>query len=333
MAKEILLYSGIYSFTAETFIEKMEEAKGEDVVLRINTPGGDPQAGFGMIAKFAEHEGNKLIKVDGKANSMGAFFLSYAEEVEVLDVSEIVVHRAAYPAYFEAREGFKSSEEYKSLEKVNKSLRSGLESKIDVEKFEAVAKVTLDEVFSMDSRIDVSLTPKQAKQIGLISKIKKLTSEMSAEIHSNGLAMAASYGVEITEAPKAENPEVENSKSVNLKTNIKMTIEKLKAENPEVFAQAVKMGISQERTRVEAILVFNEVDAEACKSKIESGEDLDQKFTATMQLKAMKATVAEGAEEEGAEGVDQGAEEENAETAEAKRLSDFEAKLDVELKK
>ena len=57
MATEILLYSSIYSFSAESFIKEMEAASGNDVVLRINTPGGDPQAGFGMIAKFAEHKG------------------------------------------------------------------------------------------------------------------------------------------------------------------------------------------------------------------------------------------------------------------------------------
>lgn len=329
MATEILLYSSIHSFTAENFIEKMEAAKGNDVVLRINTPGGDPQAGFGMIAKFAEHEGLKTVKVDGKANSMGAFFLAYADNVEALDVSQITIHRAAYPSYFEAREDFKGSDEFKSLEKVNASLRKGLESKIDVEKFESVMKVTLDEVFSMDSRIDVSLTPAQAKKIGLVSKINKLTSEMKAEIHTNAVAMAASLGVDVTELKevKAEKPKVEITKT---KKN-KMTIDSLKAENPGLFAEIVKIGVSQEKNRVEAILVFSEIDVKACKELIESGDDLNPKFTAEMTVKGMKASTAASAEKDGAEAVEQKSEEEEI-SAEEKVISDFEKSVDNEFK-
>lgn len=332
MPTEILLYSSIFSFTAETFIEKMEAASGEDIVLRINTSGGDISAGFGMIAKFAEHEGGKKIKVDGKANSMGAFFLAFAEDVEALDISEIMIHRGAFHSFFEEREGFKDSEEFKSLARMNKFLRAGLEAKIDVAKFESITKVTLDEVFSMESRINVTLTASQAKQIGLINKVKKLTSEMKAEIHSNSVAMAASYGLDIPAIEAAVVEAVEDlDKNKNKNTN-KMTIEKLKAENPEVFAQAVKLGVTQEKNRVEAILVFSEIDAKACKVAIESGEDLSQKFTAEMQLKAIKAATVAGAEEEGAADVDQDKDDPEKITAEAKKLAAFEKDLDENLK-
>ena len=37
MAKEILLYTGIYSFTAEEFINKLNEIpKDEDIIVRLN---------------------------------------------------------------------------------------------------------------------------------------------------------------------------------------------------------------------------------------------------------------------------------------------------------
>ena len=339
MAKEILIYSFIHNFAAETFIEKMEAAKDEDVVVRINTSGGDPQAGFGMISKFAEHGGAKTVKVDGKANSMGAFFLAYAENVEALDVSEIIVHRAAFPSYFESREDFKSSEEFKALAKVNKSLRSGLEAKIDVAKFEKIAGVTMDEVFSMDSRIDVSLTPSQAKQIGLVNKVNKLTAEMKAEIQSNSIQMAAHFGVDVADM-QIEPEEVIEAKHVDnqadkTKKNNTMTIDKLKAEHPEVYAQAVKVGVSQEKDRVEAILAYSEIDLPACVAAVESGENMSQKFMAEMQVKGMKAAASQEIEDEGADDLDDGEDGDGAEdgkTEDEKALEEFNANVDSNFK-
>ena len=291
MAKEILLYSSIYGFTAESFLEKMEAAKDEDIVLRINTPGGDVQAGYGMIAKFAEHQGNKLIKVDGKANSMGAFFLAFADNVEALDVSEIVLHRAAYPSYYEAREDFKGSADYDSLVSMNKDLRTKLEAKIDSELFEKLTKVSLDKMFSMDSRIDVKITPSQAKRIGLISKVKKLTSEMSTEIQANTVTIAAEFGVDVKELEviKADIIPAQNKPKINKK----MTIEDLQASNPsvynQIFALGSEAGIAERNDTVNAWLVNIEIDAKAVTEGIKSGKNLSQTASAEFGIKMFSA--------------------------------------------
>lgn len=293
MAKEILLYSSIYSFVAESFIEKMEAAAGEDVVLRINTPGGDVQAGFGMIAKFAEHKGNKTIKVDGKANSMGAFFLAFADNVEALDVSEIVLHRAAFPSWVESRDGFKDSEEFKAVVKINKDLRAKLEAKIDTEVFEKLTKVSMDQMFSMDSRIDVSITPTQAKKIGLISKVKKLTSDMSAEIKSNSFAIAAEFGVDVKELQVITEKPQSGAINDKPKTNKTMTIEDLKANHPGVYNQILalgsKAGVADRNDTVNAWLVYADVNPKAVAEGIKSGEKLSQATTAEFNREMFSA--------------------------------------------
>ena len=305
MPKEILLYSSFYSFTAEDFITKMEEAKDDDIVLRLNTPGGDVQAGYGMIAKFAEHKGNKIIKVDGKANSMGAFFLAFAKDVEVLDVSEIVLHRAAYPDYYESRETFKGSDEYNFVLKMNKDIRKKLEAKIDVEAFEKVTGVTMDELFSMDSRIDVSLTPEQAKKVGLISKINKLDMNMKAEIQANAVSIAASFGVDVKELQLIKNePIIEATNDKQIKNN-KMTIEDLKANHPDVynkvFALCSESAIAERNDTVEAWLTFVDVDAKAVSEGIKSGKKLSQTATAEFSRKLLSAEMLSN-EEEGSQG-------------------------------
>lgn len=322
MAKEILLYGYIGTYSAEEFINQMESLKDEEITLRINTGGGDVLAGYGMIAKFAEHKKAKKIKVDGQASSMGAFFLNYSDNTEALNVSEFLVHRAAYPSWYESREGFKDSQEYNSLIETNKALRKGFENKIDVAKFEKISEKTLDEVFSMDSRIDVILTAKQAKQIGLINKVNELTSEMAAEINGN-ISMAASSEL----------------KPLQVKTNLKpkpkkMNLEEFKANHPALFAEVVAIGKDEEADRVASLTAFMEIDPVAVKQKIEAGEGLSQKFIADMTIKGMKQGIVADIEEKSPEEIaaekaaSEAAAEAEAEGKETEAISDFEKKLD-----
>ena len=97
MAKELYLYSTIYDFVAERLIAEMEAVKGEDITLRVNTPGGNIFAGWGIIAKMQEHEGKVKIKADGMAGSFGLYMLAFADEVEALDMTTGLLHRADVP--------------------------------------------------------------------------------------------------------------------------------------------------------------------------------------------------------------------------------------------
>lgn len=240
---EVLLYDDIHSFTAENFVKELEAAKGEDLTVRISSNGGSVQYGWPMIAKFAEHEGQKLVKVDGAAHSMAAFFVAFADDVEALDVSQFVLHRAAYPEWLESSKEFMTDARIKDLQTVNDNLRKALESKIDVEAFEKVSKVTLDEMFSLDSRIDVPLNAKQAKKVGLINKIVPLTTKRKEKMTSYYSQMVASTLPSFL---------IEANKTSNTKPNIKMTLTELEANHPEVFAQAVAKGVAGEKDRVEA---------------------------------------------------------------------------------
>ena len=95
MSKEIYLYSQIYDFVAESIISQLEDNIGNDVVMRVASPGGNVKASYGLMAKVKEH-GNVSIKVDGHADSMAANLLLFAKKAECLDVSTFVLHRAAF---------------------------------------------------------------------------------------------------------------------------------------------------------------------------------------------------------------------------------------------
>lgn len=212
-----------------------------------------------MIAKFNELTGVKKVKNDGKSYSMGLFFNCYVENASALDVSNFLLHRAAYPQWIEQDPEYFNQAMRENLAAINKSLRAAFEAKVDVAKFEKLKGVTLDEVFSMESRIDVNLTAAEAKKIGLINEIITITPKIKAEIEANLNNYTVGIAAKYTEA-KINNPINNNNQKKSI-----MTIEQLKAEHPAVYAQALALGVEQEKDRVGSIMAFNDIDPEAVK--------------------------------------------------------------------
>lgn len=297
MAKELYLYNPIYDFVAEDLISAIEDNMGSPITIRENTPGGNVFATFGICAKMIEH-GDVTIKVDGAAMSSGANLLPYAKYVECLDVSTFLLHRADMYCESESDKQF--------LAKINTDLRAKLELRVDADKFKKVCGCTMDEMFNAETRVNVTLDAKQAKSIGLVNKINKLTpAEMTA--FNNKMYQVAA----IIEEPKQE-------------IFSKMTIDKLKAENPDLYKQIFDLGVEAEKDRVEACLVYNEIDPKAVKEAIESGKPLTAKQMAELNLKSFNVQALKSLENDNPEAVVT-TEETKVKTEKEKQLAQFEA--------
>jgi ATP-dependent protease ClpP protease subunit len=294
--KEILIYSGIYDWTAEGFIKELNAAKGEDLTIRMNTNGGDPVSSYGMIAKLQEYKGKIKVKVDGKAYSTGAYMLLYASEAEGLDVSEFLFHRAAYPSWIESNKNYFTEDMKKTLNTINANFRKAMEAKLDIPKLEQITGVTLDKMMSLDDRINVTLNAQQAKEVGLIDTITTITPSIKAEIESLYMGVAAKYsGFEFSNPAKAQSPTPQETTN---KKPVTMDINKLRAEHPELFAQVKALGASEEKDRVEAWMEFKDIDAKAVAEGIQSGKGLSQKDLANFTVKAISAKQIEKIEAE-----------------------------------
>lgn len=312
MTKEILLYGGIYSYSVEAFINKMEEYKNNDVAIRINSGGGDPIAMWGAASKMREHTKNVLVKTDGRADSAATYLLLYADKSECLNISTFVLHRAAF-----YNESNLTPSDISELAKVNADMRKALEMKIDEAKLKILKNVTLDDIFNPEQRIDVQLTAEEALEIGLVNKINPINQrEMQAisDYLYNGIAASSQEPKE-----KTQNP-------------TKMDITKLKAEHPELYAQIFALGIAQEKDRVEAFLVYNELDAKGVKAAIEEGKPMTQKQMAEFGLKALSSDALKNLSASSANPVITGAPDSTIVTDKEKELSAFEKEVRANLK-
>lgn len=301
MPKPIYLFSGIYNWTAESFARAMDDAASEDTNTYINSPGGEVLAGWSMIGKLNERKTKAVAKVGGMAMSMAAVMLLYFDEVEALDVSTIMLHRAAM---------YTDSEEQKTfLNTVNASLRKQMEAKIDGAQLKALKGVSIKDLFENEKRIDLFLTAAEAKKIGLVNKIVKLQPNQATAFNDlsnpesfNPAAIASFFDAAASQnAPQVHKqaPEqvpqqtpqqtpTQTPNSENQKPS-KMTIEQLRAEHPTVYALAVEAGRSEERDRVQAIMVYAEADLAGAKAAIDSGNPLSAKQTQEFLVKMTAA--------------------------------------------
>ena len=186
--KTILLYNDIWSFTAESFIEAMNDNADVDKMVRVNCPGGSVFAGWGMCATMNQYKENTYIQVDGSAASMGLYFLLYAkkENVTALNVSRFLIHSA----YGDAS----TKEDRDLLDAINNDLRALMHERFDDAKFEEVVGVSIDSVFD-DERKDYWIDAYQARDIGLIGSIHRLSAEeqtaMSKMVASSSFEVGA----------------------------------------------------------------------------------------------------------------------------------------------
>ncbi len=281
MAKELFLFDGISQFTARSFCRELSDFADEDVNVKVLSNGGDVGAGYTMLAAMKEH-GNVFLSAMGYADSMAAMMFCYAKDASCLDVTRFLFHRAGY--FYEQD---MTSAEKKELNRVNEFVRQGIEDKVGAEKWEEVTGVSLDELFSMDGRVDVIVDADQALALGIVSKVEPITSEVIDTIAaaSPKMAMAMSLGKSVNN----EKKQTKNNSFSNNKIPKTMTVEEIKNKYPDAYNQIHSSGVEQERDRVEAWTVFNEIDAEAVKEGIESGKNLSQKASAEFMRKSLSA--------------------------------------------
>ena len=82
---------GLYPATASYIEAKLEEAKGEDIELVIDTDGGSVLEGFSIFNKLDDYQG-KITVVIEKALSMGSYIAMVGDVVKVKHNSSFMIH-------------------------------------------------------------------------------------------------------------------------------------------------------------------------------------------------------------------------------------------------
>lgn len=303
MAKELYLYTSIYSYDAEKVITDIEANKSKAIVMRMYSPGGNPMATQGICAKIKEHA-NVEIAVDGYCASSAIFPLLFSKRNTCLETSKFLMHRAEmYIA---------TPDDQKFLDEVNADYKQMFIDKFGEAKFKVVTGFTIDELFDPNKRLEININAEQAKRLGLVQETIPMTVEMIEANSKRFFSLAA-------HAPEPTKP-----------INTTMTLEQLKKDHPAIYAEAVAAGAAQEKDRVESILAFHELDPAECKKLIAEGKDLTAKQISEFALKAASSSTLAAAKGESAGAVK--TEEEKPKKAKSAEVEAFGHNLDKLLK-
>lgn len=94
-ATQIDLYDeiGFWGVTAKDFRAKLREATG-DIVLRLNSPGGDVFDGIAIYNDLLAHPGKVRVEVTGMAASIASIIAMAGDEVVIADNAFFMIHNA-----------------------------------------------------------------------------------------------------------------------------------------------------------------------------------------------------------------------------------------------
>jgi ATP-dependent protease ClpP protease subunit len=254
-------------FSMSKLINELSAIEDNEILMPWYSYGGDVWSGFDF-ADFLKDGGKEITaKVTGVAASMGAALLPYFKKVIGAKQSNIMIHSVS------------SDVEFLRKNK-NEELYQVLSSKINEEKFEKIKSVKLKDIMFSEggNRRDVWLSGQEAFDVELFDELIDLSPEetLKNELMLNEFRLTANLSYEL---PKS----LQNKTEIINETKTKcMKIDELKTSHPKLYAEVfaegessgLKSGVEAEKERVNAWMVFNDVDPEKVKAGIESGKGM-----------------------------------------------------------
>jgi ATP-dependent Clp protease protease subunit len=85
------------------YFRSLEAVKAE-IIIEINSPGGDIQAGLAIVDTIRLCKKSVVTRVTGEAMSMGSVILAVGKKREALELSSIMVHQGSFSLHARADE-------------------------------------------------------------------------------------------------------------------------------------------------------------------------------------------------------------------------------------
>jgi len=95
-ANELLIYDeiGYWGITAKQFRQDLGAVAGDEVTVRINSPGGDVFEGVAIYNTIKADNRPVSIVIDGLAASAASFIAMAGDDIEIADNAFMMIHRA-----------------------------------------------------------------------------------------------------------------------------------------------------------------------------------------------------------------------------------------------
>jgi len=242
--KEILIYDVIGSFdlTAKNIIEQLNDADGQDVLVRINSVGGDVFEGMAIYNALKKYEGNVKIEIEGLSASMASIIMLAGDDVTASQNSLIMIHNPSAGVMGESKDLSKRAD---LLDKMKTQM---------VNIYTAATSIPEKKVIKMMDE-ETWFTSDEAKEVGLINNVTEAI-KIAAHFDLNTIA---------NNVPKWVSEKYTN-KNNNEMEEVKLMFDELKTaiasfvstKKDEVKAENVIVNIADDENIKEQIVGFSE---------------------------------------------------------------------------
>ncbi len=302
--------------TPATLRKSLDDAGSEDVLITINSPGGSVFQGLEMFSMIQNHPGNTETRVVSLAASMGSVLALAGDKKSIEDTAMFFIHNAQGIGIGDHREMAKVTQWLKDVS----NLLAGLFQKHTTLSL-TKAKNLMDEetqFFGKDLQdlgfelVETGDAVNQSTaRVQAVARLKECEAKISNEEVLNDLEKVAASIAGKKQKPDNQKTNLNQKTSENITDNLKndsqntdpaaiagknnteekhMTRDEFMAKHPDIYAEAVEVGVSKEFDRANAHITLGR-QAGALELAVKNIED-KKEFTLTVsaeyQAEALK---------------------------------------------
>lgn len=241
---EILLYDeiGFWGITAEEFVRDLDALKTDEVLVRINSPGGEVFDGTAIYNAIRQDSRRIVTQIDGLAASMASAIAMAGDEVRMADNAFLMIHNPWSLMWGDAEDLRKEAD---LLEKIGLTLAGSYSGKTGI-KIETIMELMGEETWytGVEAKdagfIDVMFTDTEADEpeaLFDLSVFGHVPAAMKRKIESNlrdaGFSKAAakravSKGFQTLHRDDAATDHREDGSEIEIETALDAVIENVK---------------------------------------------------------------------------------------------------------
>lgn len=196
VANELFLYGPVFSgkdwwYDEDEYIcpqnvaSALKEADGKDIVVRINTNGGDVFAGISIYNMLKDYKGKITVKVDGIAASAGSVIAMAADELKMGVGAMLMIHNAWTFTYGNADELRKAADD---LDKISDSITEIYMTRFKGEKDELKSLLDAESYLTSEESIALGLADGEEPEEGESDNNEKNKQDVKSSIVAKYMA-------------------------------------------------------------------------------------------------------------------------------------------------
>lgn len=287
---ELLVYGDIGEWWGEVqsreFAEQLQAITSDEIDVRINSNGGSVFTAQAIYSSLKRHPASVNVYIDGIAASAATIIAMAGDKIIMPENTMMMIHSPLVGVYGNADELRDTAD---ILDKVRDTIVAVYRDKSGLDD---------DKILELMAE-DTYLTAAEALDFGLVDEVSpalKIAAHRgkNGTVSVNGLTIDNERYSLLPEDWRASVESQQDSgvtgKKPKQKESVAMTLDELKAQHPDLYADVVAQGVEAERARIQAIedMVIPGHEALATAAKFETG--ISAEAFAIELVKAEKAT-------------------------------------------